>query len=201
MTTIVKTPVNWKETWKERLDTLRLKLELGKMDLREEIEGLEEDIKGYFGRLKAQLKLYVKQHEKARLLVGRLEELELQLALGKADTEDLLYLEIRKLRDKMHAIKWDALDWLKEVKDENVEELKELIDDEMEFYTAQLEMINVQLHLGKAEAKEKWDELRKVMTRKLHALRGRLETEAEGKFDDLKKEMAARLRKWADRID
>ncbi len=201
MTTIVETPVNWKETWKERLDTLRVKLELGKMDLRVEIEGLEEDLKGYFARLKAQLKLYVKHHEKARLLVGRLEELELQLALGKADGEDQLYLEIRKLRDKMHAIKWDALDWLKEVKDENVEELKELIEDEMEFYTAQLEMINVQLHLGKAEAKEKWDELRKVMTRKLHALRGRLESEAEGKYEDLKKDMAARLRKWADRID
>ena len=88
MTTIVETPVNWKETWKERLDTLRLKLELGKMDLHQEIEGLEDELKSYFGRLKAQLKLYVKHHEKARLLVGRLEELELQLALGKADGED-----------------------------------------------------------------------------------------------------------------
>jgi len=93
------------------------------------------------------------------------------------------------------------LDWLKDVKDDKSDELREVIEDELEFYTAQLEMINVQLHLGKAEAKEKWDELKAILAHRLYSLRGRLETEAEGKWEDLKKDMAGRLRKWADRID
>lgn len=197
----VKVETNWKETWKERLDTLRLKLELGKMDLDEQVGILEDELRTYIAKVKSLLDGYTKKHEKARHLLGRFEELEVQLALGKADSVDMLYLEIRKLRDKLHALKWDVLDWLKEIKGEEVDHFKEVIDDELEFYTAQLEMINVQLHLGKTEAKEKWDELKSVMAHRLFVLRGRLESEYEGKWEELKKDMAGRLRKWADRLD
>ena len=196
-----KVDTHWKETWKERLDTLRLKLELGKMDLNEQVGILETDIKAYIAKVKSLLRGYTKKHEKAQNILARFEDIEVQIFLAKADSADALYLEIRKLRDKLHALKWDTLDWLKDVKDDKSEELKEVIEDELEFYTAQLEMINVQLHLGKAEAKEKWEELKSVLTRRLYSLRGRLETEAEGKWEDLKKDMAGRLRKWADRIE
>lgn len=201
METLVAKEPRWKETWKERLDVLKLKLELGKMDVREELEAFESELRNYINRLENLLDNYVKDHKQAKLIKGRLEEIQVQLVLAKADTKDLLYEETKKLRDKLYAIKWDTLDWMKTLKNEKTEELKEAIEEEMEFYTAQLEMMNVQLHLGKAEAREKWDELRAILLHRLQVLRYKVEHDAGGRWGEMRKEMAMRLRKWADRIE
>jgi hypothetical protein len=45
----------WKEAWKTRLDTLRVKLELGKMDLHEGADELEKEVRAYLAKMQAQM--------------------------------------------------------------------------------------------------------------------------------------------------
>lgn len=191
----------WIESMKERLDTLKTKLELGKKDFREGVEDLEEDLGKYMDKLKKELDEFVEDNPKAQQIAARLDEMRVQLALAKADGQEALERETRKLRDKLHAWKWDALDWLKDQSDERSKVLKEALDDELEFYTAQLELLNVRAHLAKNEAEDKWEDLRKKLNIKLQELRNKLEHQAEETYEDGKKNLAVQLRKWADRLE
>lgn len=192
---------NLKEEWKKRLDMLKVKLDVGKDDLREGLEELENELNVYLGKIKNQIDGFVEDSEKAQQLKARLEEMRVQMALAQADGRDALEVESRKLRDKLHAWKWDAIDWLKEQKDEKSAKVREALDEELEFYTAQLELINVRAHLGKAEASDKWDKLKHDLSIKLQELRGKIENQAEGRWDGAKKDFAGQLRKWADRLE
>lgn len=191
----------WVEAWKERLDTLKVKLELGKKDFREGVDDLEKDISQYLKKIKKNVDGFVDDNPKAQELKGRLEEMQVQLALAKAEGREALEKESRKLRDKLHAWKWDALDWLKDSSDKRAKAIKEALDDELEFYTAQLELLNVRAHLGKEDAEDKWEEMRKKLNVKLQELRNTVENKAEEKWDDTKKDFAVKLRKWADRLE
>jgi ElaB/YqjD/DUF883 family membrane-anchored ribosome-binding protein len=191
----------WIEGMKERLDTLKTKLELGKKDFREGVEDLEEDLGNYMDKLKKEIDEFVDENPQAQQIAGRLDEMRVQLALAKADGRDALERETRKLRDKLHAWKWDALDWLKDKSDERSKAIKEALDSELEFYTAQLELLNVRAHLAKNEAEDKWEELRKKLNIKLQELRNKLEDQAEETYEEGKKSLAVQLRKWADRLE
>ncbi len=190
-----------KEEWKKRLDTLRAKLDLGKDDLKEGLEDLEKDLSAYLSKIKTEIDGLVDDNEKAQQMKARLEEMRLQMALAKADGREALEVETRKLRDKLHAWKWDAIDWLKEKTDEQSGRVREALDEELEFYTAQLELINVRAHLGKAEAKDKWDKLKDDLSVKLQELKSKVENQAEDRWDGAKKDFAGQLRKWADRME
>jgi len=190
-----------KEEWKKRLDTLRAKLDLGKDDLKEGLEDLEKDLSAYLSKIKTEIDGFVEDNEKAQQMKARLEEMRVQMALAKAEGREALEMETRKLRDKLHAWKWDAMDWLKEKTDEQSSRVREALDEELEFYTAQLELINVRAHLGKAEAKDKWDKLKDDLTVKLQDLKAKVENQAEDRWDGAKKDFAGQLRKWADRME
>jgi len=190
-----------KDEWKKRLDTLRAKLDLGKDDLKEGLEDLEKDLSAYLSKIKTEIDGFVEDNEKAQQMKARLEEMRVQMALAKAEGREALEMETRKLRDKLHAWKWDAMDWLKEKTDEQSSRVREALDEELEFYTAQLELINVRAHLGKAEAKDKWDKLKDDLTVKLQDLKAKVENQAEDRWDGAKKDFAGQLRKWADRME
>jgi glycyl-tRNA synthetase (class II) len=190
-----------KEDWKKRLDTLRAKLDLGKDDLKEGLEELEKDLNEFLSKIKTEIDGFVDDNEKAQQMKARLEEMRVQMALAKAEGREALEVETRKMRDKLHAWKWDAMDWLKEKTDEQSTRVREALDDELEFYTAQLELINVRAHLGKAEAKDKWDKLKGDLSTKLQDLRAKVENQAEDRWDGAKKDFAGQLRKWADRME
>jgi glycyl-tRNA synthetase (class II) len=190
-----------KDEWKKRLDTLRAKLDLGKDDLKEGLEDLEKDLSAYLSKIKTEIDGFVEDNEKAQQMKARLEEMRLQMALAKADGREALEVETRKLRDKLHAWKWDAIDWLKEKTDEQSGRVREALDEELEFYTAQLELINVRAHLGKEEAKDKWDKLKDDLSVKLQELKAKVENQAEDRWDGAKKDFAGQLRKWADRME
>jgi hypothetical protein len=190
-----------KDEWKKRLDTLRAKLDLGKDDLKEGLEDLEKDLSAYLSKIKTEIDGFVEDNEKAQQMKARLEEMRVQMALAKADGREALEIETRKLRDKLHAWKWDAMDWLKEKTDEQSGRVREALDEELEFYTAQLELINVRAHLGKAEAKDKWDKLKDDLSVKLQELKAKVENQAEDRWDGAKKDFAGQLRKWADRME
>ena len=190
-----------KDEWKKRLDTLKTKLDLGKDDLKEGLEDLEKDLKEYLDKISKDIEGFVEDSPKAQQMKARLEEMRVKMSLAAADGREALEEESRKLRDKLHAWKWDAIDWLKDQKDEKTAKVREALDDELEFYTAQLELINVRAHLGKSEAKEKWDKLKEDLSVKLQELRSKVENQAEDRWDGAKKDFAGQLRKWADRME
>ncbi len=190
----------WKEAWKTRLDTLRVKLELGKMDLHEGADELEKEVRAYLAKMQAQMAFLVEKNPKALELKARLDEMILQINLGKAEGRDMLERETRKLRDRLHAWKWDVLDWLAEEVDEHANNVRDALENELEFYTAQLELLNVRAHLGKNDARDTWEDLRKKLDVKLQELRNKVETKAEERWDDTKQDLATQLRKWADRL-
>lgn len=191
----------WVEDWKKRLDTLKVKLELGKMDLNEGVEDLERDLRDYLAKIQTNVDGLVDKSPRAKELKGRLDEMIVQLNLAKADGKEALERETRKLRDKLHAWKWDTIDWLEEKADERADKVKDALENELEFYTAQLELLNVRAHLGRSDARDKWDDLREKLGIKLQELRSKVENKAEERWDDTKHDLAIQLRKWADRLE
>lgn len=190
----------WIEEWKTRLDTLKVKLELGKMDLHEGVEELEKDLRMYLAKMQTQIDALVDKNPKAKAIKARLDEMILQLNLAKAEGKDALERETRKLRDRLHAWKWDTIDWLEEKADERADKVRAALENELEFYTAQLELLNVRAHLGRSDARDKWDDLRDKLGVKLQELRSKVENKAEERWDDAKVDLANQLRKWADRL-
>lgn len=191
----------WVEDWKKRLDTLKVKLELGKMDVREGVDDLEKDLRTYLSKIQTEVDSLVDKSPKAKELKGRLDEMLVQLNLAKADGQDALEKETRRLRDKLHAWKWDTIDWLEEKADERADKVKDALENELEFYTAQLELLNMRAHLGRSDARDKWDDLRDKLGIKLQELRSKVENKAEERWDDAKHDLAIQLRKWADRLE
>lgn len=191
----------WMEEWKLRFDTLKSKLDLGKVDAREGVEELERDLKAYLGKLDEALDELMDKYPKTKELKGRLDEMRVQLNLAQAEGLDVLERETKKLRDKLHAWKWDALDWLKDQSDEHIAKVKSALDDELEFYTAQLELLNVRAHLGQKDARDNWNEMRDNLKIRLQELRSKVETKAEAQWDVTRHDLAGQLRKWADRLD
>jgi len=90
--------------------------------------------------------------------VTEIEELRVQIALGKAETKDLYENVKKKFSHSMHEAKI-KLNVLQEKASPEILELKRLF-----------ETVQVQLALGKAESKEAFEEQRKNIIKSLHTL-------------------------------
>ena len=89
-----------------KLEELQLQTALGKAELSDKLEEIKKDTKQNLNHYKAEVHSFVEdKKESLDHLKAKWEHLELQLALGKAETEDELKEQKKKLSSAIHDIK------------------------------------------------------------------------------------------------
>lgn len=90
----------------DKLEELQLQAALGKADLSQRFEEVKKDTLAHINKVKADANaLAGKSKEKMEELQAKLQHLEVQLALGKAETKEELEKQKKNLADAMHKLK------------------------------------------------------------------------------------------------
>lgn len=89
-----------------KMEELQLQAALGKAELSDKMEELKKDAKDSIHKLKSEVNSFVEDNqEHIDKVKGKLEHLELQLALAKADTADELKEQKKKIEKAMRELK------------------------------------------------------------------------------------------------
>ena len=179
------------KNWQTRLEELRLQLALGEMDAADEFEELKKRYRKHFEAFRKKLD-EMESSEIVTELKTTLEELRVQLALGKAESKEAFDEQKAKLKRLMARLRQGARKMQREHKGD-FDQWNELLEDVMENLALHLDMLKLQFHLGKAEAKEKIKEKRKEMEERMRKLNERLDKLAAAgkeKWDEIYKDLS-----------
>lgn len=187
------------DKWSEELDDLEIQISLGE---EEYIDAFEEQkskflqyADGAASAINEQMEKYGVS-DKANALVGKLDELRLQLALGKADSKDAFEAQREKLEDKLNNCS-SAFDEYKGMAGEKAGEIGDAFKGQLERFRTKLDVYRLHFALGSADAQDEWKEKKKEFQGKISELRQKAEErgakeveEAEEKWDAVKDELS-----------
>lgn len=89
-----------------KLEELQLQTALGKAELIDKFEEVKKDSRKQYERIKSEVNATIqKDGEKWNKLKAKLEHLEVQLALGKAETKEILEEQKKKLSQAIAEVK------------------------------------------------------------------------------------------------
>ncbi len=185
------------EKWKGDLEELNLQLTLGKADMTDDWETQKSQMQTWVERAKAGLeergKLVGEYGEKLKAAV---ESLQVQLALGKAETRDTLEEQRRKIDQAILSVLHNL-----DAKKEQAKTTKDKIVDETESgllnFRNRFEHLFIQFNLGSKEAKDTWEKRRKELNQNVHEVKKRLaktEDIAEDRWQHFKSEISESLK-------
>jgi hypothetical protein len=153
--------------WKSSLEDLRVQFNLGKMDATEAFETQKKNLKGLVENMKENAdKATDMAEEGAQKFKGKLEELLLQLNLGKADSKEL-YDEQRK---KIDLALQEVYAAGKLAYHGNYSYMMELFDNNTKAFKTGLDIVKLQFALGKMDAKEEAEKAGKEVNEKIAEL-------------------------------
>ena len=179
--------------WKNSAEHLHVQLHLGAEEAKDEFEKQKRNLDDWI-EIQSKKLQGVKDIslEKATQIKTAMEELRVQAALGKAETEDALKEQQTKLSNGIHNLKLLINKNYSKVKGNTtdvIEEINETLDD----YHTRFDLFRLQTHLAKMDANESWNEKKKEISAKLNDLGRRIEREKEKaseRLDDFSDEMS-----------
>lgn len=168
----------------QELDELALQLSLGKAEAHDKFEELKVEFRKKVAALKLQLH---QSGETIRPEVLRtLEEFELQLALGKAETKDRFHEQKTKILQSLHRLEQAWMEWMQSVD-------STFFTHEAEKFKLKLEILRLRFDLKAFEMKDAYrgtmPALRRELERIHHRLQQRMQSGA-AKYDDFKDELS-----------
>ncbi|MBT8194790.1 MAG: hypothetical protein KJO64_00045 [Bacteroidia bacterium] len=193
MTALVDNLKNSANKVRAKVEELELQMHLGKKESIDEFENQKKNMKDYLHGAEDNLKNAKDiSADKMSSLKTKLEELKVQLALGKAETAEKFDEQKSKLQHKLNDIESDIVDLKGKADDKTVEwasGLSETFDD----FKTKMDVFRLNVALGSADAKDEWKEKKEDMKQKLQALKSKLnDTTIEGgeKLNDFNAEIA-----------
>lgn len=172
------------EKWEGMAQRLNLQLHLGAAEAKEAFETQKKELNGWLNEVKAQLDKTEKiSKEKATELKTKVEALQVQAALGKAETKDEFEKQQKELTKNIEELKVKLKNIYGTTKDKGSEWANE-VEEELEDYHTKFDFFRLQLHLGKEEAKEKYEATKKEMESKLRKVEGLLKKGSEAASDN-----------------
>lgn len=185
--------------WKSLAEDLNVQLHLGTAEAKEEFENQKSNLNRWMQETKEKLSDTVSDisEEKATKLKSSIEELQLQAALGKAETESELKEQQKKIALGIHDVKQQIAEASSSSKD-YLDDFKETASDALDNFHTRFDLFKVQLHLGKEEGEEFIVEKKKELATKLTEIKSRIELEAdesEDKWEDFKKDISEKWNK------
>jgi len=170
----------------QEIDELALQLALGKADARDKFEEIKSEFRLKVGELKNILanpaENYLSPEVKAKI-----EELELQLALGKADSKDLFEGQKKKIMKALTHLEEDIQNNWRRIK------APDFFVHEVEQFKLKMEILRLRFRLKKFDVRDDYRnrmqtvrrEIKKMTTKAKEKLNARPE-----KYDDFKYEIS-----------
>lgn len=169
-------------------------------DLNIELDGLDDNlIADFFEEQKEKARNQVEEvrtkldasfGDEANELRGKLDHLRVQLALGKAESRDAFEEQKHKLD---HALR-EARNKANQMSEKLGSEAGDDLHGIKESLQTKMEVLRLKYALGKADARDEMEEVRKDLSRKVSELKAKAkkraeESDADEKWDDFKEEM------------
>jgi hypothetical protein len=163
-------------SWTRSLDEMREQLSGGKINLAENFEKQKEQLKGFVETMKAGLdKTTGMAEDVAQKLRASIEELNLQLSLGKAETTELF----EEQRKKIDLALQEVVAAGKLAYHGNYGYMMELFENNSKAIKIGLEIAQLQFLLAKMEARDGAEKAKKEISDKLAELKGAAERTQE----------------------
>lgn len=169
------------------LEEFQLQLALGKADTKDVYEKVKKDFNGYVH----DARLYFESakdlaKERAIQLKAIFETLQVQLALGKADTKEIFEEQMKKISATLNELE------ILIRKNETADEYYTKLQVEIEKFKIKLEILKLRYKLNKMDAANEFEIKKTEFLKKLSDIKARLdkkEEEVENKWEHFKEEI------------
>jgi hypothetical protein len=185
--------------WKNSLEEMRLQFSMGKMDAADAFEKQKAHLQSMIESMKTNLdKATDVAEEHANKLRSKLEELNLQLNLGKADGKDMF----EEQRKKIDLALQEVFAAGKLAYHGNYGYMMELFENNSKAIKTGLEIAQLQFALAKMEVKEESEKARKEIQEKIAELQSSAEKAQELTKENLEqwgkqmKEGMGKMQEW-----
>jgi hypothetical protein len=159
--------------WQKRLEEMQMQFSLGKMDAVDAFEKQKEHYRSMLLTFKENIdKGTGLAEEKAAEMKAKIEQLRLQLALGKAEGMDAFEEQKKKIELAMHELYVAN----KGTMDEAYNKSLTMFDHNAEAFKTGLEIVKLQFSLAKMDAKETLEEKQKEISEKMVELNSQFKT-------------------------
>jgi hypothetical protein len=184
------------QEWKLRAEELQLQLSLGRMEAIDELEKQKSNFKSFINETTNKVNTMAEKinPEIASQLKTKFEEMQVQLALGQAESKEAFEKQKEKINQGLDSI-FDLLK--KGIKnagmEENLNSFLEKFEGTTETFKTKLEAAKLQFALGKADAKDDLEKNKKEVTEKLNEIRSKIDSNkeiAEEKWEGFRTEIS-----------
>jgi hypothetical protein len=178
--------------WKSLADQLHDQLHLGAEEAKDEFENQKKNLKTWLDSVGDKLD-QAKDigSEKVQKLKSSVEALRVQAALAEAETKEEIEEQHKKIAEGIHQLRHEISETYDDSK-EKVGGFQAKMDNKLDDFQTRFDLFRLQLHLGKMEADENWEQKKKDIADRLFQLKSRLKTkgkEMEGKWDEFSNEI------------
>lgn len=162
--------------WRARLEDLQVQFSLGKMDAAEAFEKQKDTFRDLVVKLKNDIDASGEEAKKSLTeFMSKLQDLLVQLNLGKAEGKDLFEEQKKKIDAAMQEVVRAG----KDLYHTQFEQMMKLFDNNSSVFKTGLEIVKLQYTLGKMDAKDEAEKLRKEMNEKINEMNAGLKQAQE----------------------
>jgi hypothetical protein len=156
---------------KSKIEDLEVQLALGKAEAEDWLEEEKMKFSAFIGRVKGAVdKAENIRKEKKEELITKCEELQVQLALGKAETREAFETQKSKIDVAMKNFQKGV-----QTVDDELSDIPGLLENAGSQLISKLEAFEVQFELAKAESKGILEEKKKALSNQINKLKNKLE--------------------------
>lgn len=158
---------NWMGEWKNKLEEMREQFSSGKMDATESFEKQKDVLRTQLTqwKSKADETVATSEHE-AKKMKAAMELLMLHLNLGKADARDKFDDQRKKIEHALQEVYTTA----RTAYDSNFNHMLQVYDNSSKAFSTNLEIVKLQFALGKMNASDDVEQLKKQLSDKMNEL-------------------------------
>lgn len=157
---------------KSKVEDLEVQLVLGKAEAEDWLEDEKKKFNDFIRRAKSAVeKAENIRKEKKEELITKCEELQVQLALGKAETREAFETQKSKIDVAMKSFQKGI-----QTVDDELSDIPGLLENAGSQLISKLEAFEVQFELAKAESKDILEEMKKEFSNQINKLKNKLES-------------------------
>jgi len=156
------------ENFDRELENLKIQLSMGHDEVADAFEQQKSRFKAYVDDVAESVDQYESEH--APKLKAKLDELRVQLALGRAESRDALEAQQEKLEETLEEAKREYAKVQAEGKGQ-IDEWEQAFHHRTELFRTYMDALRVQMHLGVKEAQEEYKEAQEEINEKVNEAR------------------------------
>jgi len=162
---------NFINRWKTTTDELRVQLHLGSKELTLTFEEQKKEILNW--SKEARTTLESNASSASIEMLRKLEELEVQATLGKAETKEAMQEQRKQLTSLIGEANEASIKLLGDSK-KIVRDLAVKADSKFDEWHTKFDLLRVQINLGTADASDGWKEKKEDLNKSIHNLEAKL---------------------------